>query len=163
MARHTKDSKKVDRPGRHVSQKTRVMVFGTFDMVHEGHVDFFRQARALARSTGSGKSKKPYLIVSVARDPIVARIKGGRPRRSEKERCALLERNTLVDEVVLGQEDGYIEHIIAARPGIIALGYDQTGEFVDRLEHDLTNARVKVKVVRLQAFRPEKYKTSKLV
>ncbi len=130
------------------------MVFGTFDMVHEGHVDFFRQALALA--------PKPYLIVSVARDAIVTRIKGGKPRRSEKERCALLERNTLVDEVILGQEEGYIEHIIEAKPNIIALGYDQTGEFVDRLERDLTNAGVKAKVVRLQAFQPEKYKTSKL-
>lgn len=134
---------------------TRIMVFGTFDMVHEGHVDFFRQARALA--------PKPYLIVSVARDPIVTRIKGEKPRRSESERCALLRRNTLVDEVILGQEDGYIEHIEAAHPDVIALGYDQAGEFVDRLERDLTNAGLKVKVVRLKPFRPETYKTSKLI
>ncbi len=131
------------------------MVFGTFDMVHEGHVDFFRQARALARN--------PCLIVSVARDPIVARIKGVKPRRSESERQALLERNMLVDEVILGQEDGYIEHIEAARPSIIALGYDQVGEFVDRLERDLTNAGMKVKVMRMKAFRQETYKTSKLI
>ena len=37
---------------------TRIMVFGTFDMIHAGHEDLFRQARALA--------KEPYLIVSVA-------------------------------------------------------------------------------------------------
>src|SRR3989338_4107670 len=132
----------------------RIMVFGTFDMVHEGHVDFFRQARALAQD--------PYLIVSVAREPVVTRIKGAKPRRSEKERHALLSRNTLVDEVILGQEDGYIEHIADARPDIIALGYDEAGEFVDRLERDLTDAGVKAKVVRLQAFQPEKYKSSKL-
>ena len=134
---------------------TRIMVFGTFDMVHEGHVDFFQQARSLA--------KEPHLIVSVAREPVVARIKGERPRRSEKERVSLLERNTLVDEVVLGQEDGYIEHIIEAKPDIIALGYDQRGEYVDRLEKDLTDAGASIKVVRLKAFQPETFKTSKLV
>ena len=131
------------------------MVFGTFDMVHEGHVDFFRQARSLALH--------PYLIVSIARDAIATRIKGAKPRRTEKERHALLSRNTLVDEVVLGQEDGYIEHIAQAKPDIIALGYDQMGEFVDRLERDLTDAGVEAKVVRVQAFQPEKYKTSKLI
>src|SRR3989344_4185644 len=133
---------------------TRIMVFGTFDMVHIGHVDFFRQARALA--------KRPHLIVSIARDSVVKRVKGSPSRRNESERRALLERNTLVDEVVLGQEDGYIEHIIDAKPSIIALGYDQKGEYVDRLEQDLMNARLKIKVVRLKAFEPEKYKTSKL-
>ena len=141
---------------------TRIMLFGTFDMVHEGHVDFFRQARSLARPEPGGRAPHPYLIVSVAREPVVTRIKGTKPRRTEKERHALLSRNTLVDKVILGQEDGYIEHIAEARPDIIALGYDQTGEFVDRLERDLTDAGVKAKVVRLQAFQPEKYKTSKL-
>jgi cytidyltransferase-like protein len=135
--------------------KTRIMAFGTFDMVHEGHEDFFRQARSLA--------SEPYLIVSVARDVVVTRVKGEKPRRSERERRELLERSKLVDEVVFGQEDGYIEHITAARPDIIALGYDQRGEYVDNLERDLTNAGLKVKVVQLQAFRPETYKTSKLI
>ncbi len=131
------------------------MVFGTFDMIHKGHEDLFKQARALALD--------PHLIVSVARDEVVTRIKGERPRRSERERRELLKRNTLVDEVVFGQEDGYIEHIIEARPSIIALGYDQRGEYVERLERDLTNAGLQVKVVRLQAYQPEKYKTSKLI
>ena len=138
------------------------MVFGTFDMVHEGHADFFRQARALARSTSSGKSKKPYLIVSLAREPVVTRIKGHKPRRSESERRSLLERNILVDEVVLGQTDGYIEHILAAKPDIIALGYDQEGEFVSNLEKDLHAAGSSAEIVRLKAFKPETHKTSKL-
>ena len=134
---------------------TRIMVFGTFDMVHIGHVDFFRQARGLA--------KKPHLIVSVARDNVVTRIKGERPRRNEKQRHSLVARNTLVDEAVLGQEEGYIEHIIDAKPDIIALGYDQGGEYVDRLGRDLLNFGKKIRIVRLEAFKPEKYKTSKLL
>ena len=134
---------------------TRIMVFGTFDMIHEGHANFFQQARLLAPDA--------HLIASVARDTSVARIKGAMPRHSEKERCALLAGHELVDEVVLGQEHGYIEHIQAAHPDIIALGYDQSGEYVSQLEHDLLEAHVQAKVVRLQAFQPEKYKTSKLI
>ena len=146
-----------------MAQKRRIMVFGTFDMVHEGHVDLFRQARALAHSTSSGKSKKPHLIVSLARDSVVARIKGLKPRRSEAKRRALLERNILVDEVVMGQEDGYVEHILEAKPDIIALGYDQEGEYVSNLEKDLREAGLPIKIVRLKPHRPELYKTSRLV
>ena len=133
---------------------TRIMIFGTFDMVHEGHADLFRQARALAPD--------PYLIVSLARKNIVARIKGAPPQRTEAERAALLKRNTLVDEVVLGQEEGYIEHIVEAHPDVIALGYDQQGEYVSRLEKDLASAGLTLRLVRLEAHKPEIYKTSKL-
>ena len=133
---------------------TRVMVFGTFDMLHAGHEDFFRQARALAH--------EPYLIVSVARDSSVERIKGMKPRHSEIERLSNAKGHKLVDEAVLGDEVGYITHICAARPDLIALGYDQTGEYVNNLEKDLTDAGIASKVVRLQAFQPETYKTSKL-
>ena len=132
----------------------RIMVFGTFDMVHEGHADLFRQARALA--------KEPYLIVSVARDDAAARHRGVAPRRTEAKRLALLREHTLVDEAVLGDEVGYIGHIIAAKPDIIALGYDQRGEYVDGLESGLRAAGLSVRIVRLAAFKPEKYKTSKL-
>ena len=36
------------------------MVFGTFDILHQGHLDFFKQARKLVAN--------PFLVVSVARD-----------------------------------------------------------------------------------------------
>lgn len=130
------------------------MVFGTFDMVHAGHEDLFKQARELAGD--------PYLIVSVATDANVERIKGKKPRRSQEERRAALSTHKLVDEAMVADENGYLDHIIAAQPDIIALGYDQQGEYVDMLERDLTNAWVGAKVVRLKAFEPDRFKTSKL-
>lgn len=133
---------------------TRIMVFGTFDMIHPGHEDLFRQARALAAD--------PHLIVSVARDSAAQRAKGQAPRHSERERLESLRDHPLVDEAVLGGERDYMEHIVGARPDIIALGYDQSGEYVEHLEHDLKTAGLKTNVVRLKPFRPEIYKTSKL-
>ena len=134
---------------------TRVMVFGTFDIVHEGHTDLFRQARALADN--------PYLIVSVARDKVAERIKGIKPRNSEEARRVAVARHALVDEAVLGDSAGYIGHIRANKPDIIAPGYDQEGEFVENLEKDLRKAGLKTRIVRLGAFKPEVYKTSKLI
>lgn len=133
---------------------TRIMVFGTFDMLHAGHESLFEQARALA--------KEPFLIVSVATDKNVERIKGKKPQRSQDERRALVASSALVDEAIVGDEEGYLEHIKKMHPDIIALGYDQRGEYVDALERDLTNAGLGAKVMRLQAFEPERFKTSKL-
>lgn len=133
---------------------TKIMVFGTFDMIHAGHEDFFRQARSLAPDS--------YLVVSVARDKIVQRIKGQAPRNVENVRCASVAAHPLVDEAVLGDEAEYTEHIKKISPDIIALGYDQAGEFVDTLEKDLAAAQLSTRVVRLEAFEPETYKTSKL-
>ncbi|RJQ33560.1 FAD synthase [Candidatus Parcubacteria bacterium] len=135
--------------------KTRIMVFGTFDMIHAGHEDFFTQARALAPD--------PVLVVSVARDIVAQRIKGQAPRSREDVRLQKVSEHPLVDEAVLGNSMGYIEHIKKAMPDIIALGYDQHGEFVDRLGSDLRDAGISAQIVRLKAFKPETYKTSKLV
>lgn len=132
----------------------RIMAFGTFDMLHEGHLDLFRQARALADS--------PHLIVSVARDSAAARVKGVRPRNAESVRLAHVAACPLVDEAMLGDTEGYVAHIAAAKPDMIALGYDQAGEYVEHLERDLTAAGIGATVVRLQAYRPEIFKTSKL-
>src|SRR3989344_7931035 len=117
----------------------RIMVFGTFDIVHRGHEDFFEQARKLAHPE-HGRGAKHCLIVSVARDSVAARVKGFTPKHSENERRLNVQKNPLVDEAVLGDEEGYIEHIRANKPDIIALGYDQSGEFVDDLERDLREA-----------------------
>ncbi len=133
---------------------TRIMIFGTFDIIHLGHEDLFRQARAL--------SADQHVIVSVARDAVVERIKGFRPRNDELALRAALAQHPLVDEAVIGDREGYIDHLKLAMPDIIALGYDQTGEYVDTLVRDLEGAGLKTRIVRLRAHKPERYKTSKL-
>lgn len=139
--------------GDHLFMK-KIMIFGTFDMIHPGHEDFFRQARAL--------SDKPYLIVSVARDAAAEQHRGFAPRYSECERCNQIAEHSLVDKAVLGNEEGYVEHIVREAPDIIALGYDQGGKYVERLEIDLAAAGFFPLIVRLEAFQPETFKTSKL-
>ena len=133
---------------------TRIMVFGTFDMIHRGHEDFFRQARELGEN--------PQLIVSVARDSAVMRHKGKAPRQNERERFELVQKCAGVDKVVFGDEDRYITHISYERPDIIALGYDQSGEYVENLERDLKEMGLSTKIMRLKPFEPETFKTSKL-
>ena len=133
----------------------RIMVFGTFDMIHEGHEDMFKQARALAVD--------PSLIVSVARDSAAKRHRGFAPRNSETVRRELVAAHALVDRAVLGDEKGFLEHIAQESPDIIALGYDQAGEYVDGLEEQLAANKLFPKIVRLQSFHPETFKTSKLL
>lgn len=131
------------------------MVFGTFDMIHAGHVDLFRQARTLADDV--------HLIVSVARDANVARIKKQRPRNDELRRVGELQKSGYADEVVLSGESDHVPHILSARPDIIALGYDQEGEYVNGLQEMLKKKGLSVRIVRLEPHYPDTFKTSKLI
>jgi choline-phosphate cytidylyltransferase len=133
---------------------TTIMVFGTFDMIHKGHESLFEQARSLADD--------PYLIVSVARDSAAQRHRGLAPANHQDDRLIAVAAHPLVDTAVLGDEEGFIDHIARANPAIIALGYDQGGEYVENLEQELAAAGLSPRIVRLQAFKPETFKTSKL-
>lgn len=133
------------------SLQTRIMIFGTFDMVHDGHKHLFKQARSL--------SKNPFLIVSIARDSNVERIKGQRPRHTQSERQKLVSKVIGVDKVVLGAAGDPIPHIKKEKPDLIALGYDQTA-YVRGLSSSLKQAGLKTKVVRLKPYKPHLYKTS---
>jgi cytidyltransferase-like protein len=136
------------------AMQTRIMLFGTFDMIHEGHEAFFREARALAPD--------PYLIASIARDEAVLRIKGRLPRNDEEKRRLMVEAHPLIDHTVLGDARGYISHIVAESPQVIALGYDQEGEYVERLAEDLASHGLSARIVRLSPHQPHLFKTSKL-
>ena len=131
----------------------RVLVFGTFDIIHKGHMNFFVQARAL--------SKTPFLIVSVARGKNVAKIKGVLPKNSQQVRVLHLKKVKIVDKVVLGAETDYISHILKLKPKIIALGYDQKA-YTKNLKELLSKKGLKPKIYRLKAHFPTKYKTSLL-
>lgn len=133
--------------------KTKILVFGTFDVVHKGHLDFFKQARGL--------SDNPYLIVSVARDVNVKRIKGRSPLYNERLRARALRKAKGVDKVVLGGVRGHLPHILSVKPHIIALGYDQVA-YTRNLKADLGKKGLKIKVYRLKSYKPSIYKSSKV-
>lgn len=134
----------------------KIMVFGTFDIIHGGHENLFTQARVLGGDAGNSQ-----LIVSVARDKNVKKIKGFLPRHSEAKRAKLLKNHPLVDKVVLGGRDDYIPHIVKSAPDIIALGYDQKA-YVTELENKLARAGLHPKIVRLKSFRAKEYKTANI-
>jgi FAD synthetase len=129
------------------------MIFGTFDILHKGHLNFFKQARKLA--------KNPYLIVSVARDINVKKIKGNKPVSNEKVRLGRIKACNLVDKSVLGGVKSYIPHILKEKPDIIALGYDQRA-YVKNLKELLKSKGLKVILKRLISHKPKVYKTSLL-
>ncbi len=148
-------------------KKIRIMVFGTFDVIHPGHLHFFRQARALARSPA-----RPYLIVSVARDVNVKRIKGRAARRNERQRLQAIKELSekvsktaqsnspkIIDKAVLGGLRDHLPHIIRERPDIIALGHDQV-EYTRGLRAALKRLGLNIKIVRLKPFRRGRYRSS---
>lgn len=125
------------------------MVFGTFDGLHKGHLNFFKQARLLHQF--------PILVVSIARDKNVFKIKGKYPELNERARMALIKKCALVDKVVLSGIKDHLPHITREHPDIIALGYDQR-DYVRNLKKDLKNKGVLVRIARLKPFKEKKYK-----
>ncbi|PIP69187.1 FAD synthase [Candidatus Nomurabacteria bacterium CG_4_9_14_0_2_um_filter_32_10] len=132
-----------------VDKKTRIIVFGTFDGLHRGHLNFFQQARGLV--------KECFLIVSIARDRNVIKIKGKPSFLDEKKRMILVRKSKLVDKVILSGLKNHIPHIAKENPSIIALGYDQK-VYVKNLKKDLKDKGILVKIVRLKPFKEKIYK-----
>jgi FAD synthetase len=130
---------------------TKVMTFGTFDLLHPGHRDFLRQA----------KQHGDELVVVIARDATVERTKGRKPVHSENERLAAVKQVPGVDRAILGRTDDVYRVIAEEQPNIICLGYDQT-HFVDKLAAKLKEFKLEAKIIRLSAYKPEQYKTSKI-
>ncbi len=131
----------------------KIMIFGTFDGVHEGHLNMFKQARKL--------SKNPFLIVSIARDINVMRIKNKLPYNNEKKRQALVKKTKLADKVILGSLNNYLDHIIKEKPDYIALGYDQI-HYTENLKKDLKSLGLTPKIRRLKPYKETIYKNSLL-
>ena len=128
-----------------------VMIFGTFDIVHRGHLNLFKQARKFA----------DRLVVVLARDARVKSIKNKESIYNEKERKLFLEQIRLVDQVVLGDKKDVYKIIQKIRPDVIVLGYDQI-YFTEKLNEKIKSFGLKTKVVRAKAYKSEMLKTGKI-
>ena len=123
----------------------RVVVFGIFDGVHEGHRDLFRQAREMGDE----------LIAIVGRDEIAVALKGKKPKHSEGERLAMLKREKLVDNVILGDRElSTYTVLVRCNPDVVCLGYDQ-GELDEDLRRWITERDKKIELHRARPYQKD--------
>jgi FAD synthetase len=95
---------------------TTVLVFGTFDRLHEGHLRFLSAARAHG----------DRLVVLVSRDQFVRGFKKKEPAFPEELRRRRLVERGLADEAYLSDPvPGSYEMVKSIRPDLICLGHDQ--------------------------------------
>jgi len=126
------------------------MCMGTFDLLHAGHLDYFRQA----------KMHGNYLIVVVARDSN-ARNEGKKLQFGEQERYARVAEQKIVDKTILGNEGDKLKIVEQEKPDVICLGYDQKVD-EKKLQENLAQRGLHPKIIRAHAYFPEKYKSSLL-
>lgn len=124
----------------------KVIAFGTFDPLHKGHESFLSQAKELG-----------YLIVVVAHQDKVRIKKNHDPRETDEQRLKKVKKLNIADEVMLGEKGDELNLLEKIRPDIIALGYDQ------KIPEPLKNKVKKYKIITLKPFKPEIYKSSKIV
>ena len=129
----------------------KVMCFGTFDILHPGHGYYLRQAKDLG----------DYLAVVVALDETVMEVKGRLPRHSQNERVNNLEKLGIADKVILGNRGDKLKVVEDEKPDVLCFGYDQKS-FTENAREKLQQRDLKVEVVRLKAYHPDKYKSSLL-
>lgn len=129
----------------------KVLVFGTFDLLHPGHVNFLRQA----------KKHGDFLIAVIACDHTVKRLKGFCPYFNEKERLKKVKSLKITDKVILGKHNLQKKYDIIEKikPDVICLGYDQQF-FINDLPKVLKKLKLKTKIIRLKPFKPRQYKSS---
>ena len=129
----------------------KVLAFGAFDPLHEGHRDFLRQAKALG----------DYLTVIVARDSAIRAGKKYTPHTSEEMRLQEVASVEYVDEAMLGSQAPHQYELLEQLSfDVIALGYDQQPEDT-AVRQELNNrGKHSVIIARLKPFHPETYKST---
>jgi len=129
----------------------KIMVFGTFDILHPGHLDLFRQAKELG----------DHLIVVVAHDETVKSVKGKYPVNKQTVRIAEIKKQAIIDEVIAGGQGNKLQVIKDLKPQVICLGYDQQA-FVTELLVWIDKNIMDIEIKRAQPYKSGVYKSSKL-
>lgn len=98
----------------------RVITYGTFDLLHYGHINLLRRAKELG----------DYLIVALLTDDFNEREKGKKTYFSFEQRKQLLEAIRYVDLVIPEERwDQKVEDVNLYQADVFVMGDDWTGKF----------------------------------
>lgn len=121
----------------------KVLIFGTFDRIHAGHMYVFEQAQ-----------KRGDVFVVIARDKTVQAVKKRQSEYTELQRKEAVEKLLPNATVLLGDAEDYLAPIREISPDLILLGYDQN------MPPGIQQEDLPCIIERLDAFEPEKYKST---
>jgi len=92
-----------------------VFTNGCFDLLHIGHIKYLQEARSLG----------DRLVVAINSDASVKRLKGAsRPIKDEENRLYCMAALSMVDLVVLFEDDTPIDVIKSLNPNVLVKGGD---------------------------------------
>ncbi|AFH43008.1 MULTISPECIES: pantoate--beta-alanine ligase [Fervidicoccus] len=120
-------------------KRKKVLITGTFDILHEGHIRLIEEA-----------SKLGDVYVIVSRDVNAKKNKGREVIFPENSRLKIVSSIKNVKMAMLGDENDYLKKVIEVSPDIIVLGPDQKfGE--EQLKEELKKRGLNnVEVIRLK-------------
>lgn len=96
----------------------KIFISGCYDILHGGHIQFFKEAKALG----------DHLTVSFASDKVLWAHKQRRTSIPQDHKLALITSIDIVDDVVIGDCDevglDFKEHFLRIQPDILAVTED---------------------------------------
>ncbi len=136
-----------------VRKRRVVLASGNFDLLHLGHVKYLEEAKE-----AGGENAK--LIVIVARDSTIKKMKGRKPVMPEDQRRSLVESLKVVDEAILGYEELDIGKVLEKiKPDIIAVGHDQHN-IEESVRKAVAEKKLNIQVVKIGKFGKEELNSS---
>ena len=113
---------------------TKVLAGGCFNKLHEGHIQFLKEAKALGDElvvvlANDSHNQKDYAV----------------PAEQRKQN---VEKLGIATKVLIGDPDQFVGVVLREKPQVIALGYDQ--ELPEDVLKELMN--LKAKIVKLRKY-----------
>ena len=121
-----------------------VLAGGVFDIIHPGHIHTLNAAKALG----------DVLVVVIATDKTAVKMKKRSPLHNQESRCELVSCLSMIDAVIIGNEDNIFETVKLVKPDIIALGYDQIHQ-EKFISDGCKEIKLDVEIARLRSPIPE--------
>lgn len=129
----------------------KVVIFGVFDGVHDGHLHFIKEA----------KTRGNHLVAIVARDGVVKNLKGKLPANDEVSRVNELLKIPDIDLVVLGDPKIETYNILKEiKPSVIYVGYDQHSLLNSLNKNVKSGFLPELEIVQGSSYKPEIYHSS---